>query len=133
MKNGRLVGDRFLFQLESNLHEQCLYPFLLTERGMSYRRLMDEILARRFIEIHPVLEFGHANLICELMEQNMGISFLPDYVTEDTVRRGTMVRLDVQGFEPELWKQLLYHRDKWVSPQMQAVISHLTGISLSGA
>lgn len=132
MKNGRLVGDRFLFQFESNLHEQCLYPFLLTERGMSYRRLMDEILARRFIEIQPVLEFGQANLICELAEQNIGISFLPNYVT-DAVRRGTVVRLDVQGFEPELLKQLLYHRDKRVSPQMQAVTSHLTGISLSGA
>ena len=30
-----------------------------------------------------------------------------------------------EGFEPELWKQLLYHREKWVSPAMQAVISLL--------
>ena len=106
-------------------------PFLLTEKGMSYRRLMDELLARKSIEIQPVLEIGHANLICELVEQNMGVSFLPDYATEAAVRRGTVVRLDVLGFEPELWKQLLYHRDKWVSPQMQAVISHLAGISLT--
>ena len=134
------IGVHFVASSENPLAERSVLsaeellsqPFLLTEKGMSYRRLMDEMLARRSIEIQPVLEFGHANLICELVEQNMGVSFLPDYVTEAAVRRGTVVRLDVQGFEPELWKQLLYHRDKWVSPQMQAVISHLTGISLSG-
>ena len=106
-------------------------PFLLTEKGMSYRRLMDERLAKTSLQIEPVLEIGRADLICELVEQGLGLSFLPDYVTEDAVRRGTVVRLDVSGFAPDLWKQLLYHREKWLSPQMQAVISHLAEIPLS--
>ena len=106
-------------------------PFLLTEKGMSYRRLMDERLAKTSLQIQPVLEIGRADLICELVEQGLGLSFLPDYVTEDAVRRGTVVRLDVSGFAPDLWKQLLYHREKWLSPQMQAVISHLAEIPLS--
>ena len=106
-------------------------PFLLTEKGMSYRRLMDELLARNSIEIQPILETGRADLICDLVEKGMGISFLPDYVTEDAVCRGTLVRLNIPGYEPDLWKQILYHRDKWVSPQMQAVISHLSSLSLN--
>ena len=60
-------------------------PFLLTEKGMSYRRLMDEQLARSSLEIRPVLETGQADVICTLVGQNMGLSFLPDYVTEDMV------------------------------------------------
>lgn len=106
------------------------YPLMLTEKGMSYRRLLDEMLARDSIELHPVLEMGSADLICRLVEQGMGISFLPDYVSEAAVRAGSIVRLDVSGYEAELWKQLLYHRDKWVSPQMQALISHLSKIML---
>lgn len=106
------------------------HPFLLTEKGMSYRRLLEEHLARRSMEIQPVLEMGSTGLLCELVEAGMGLSFLPDYVTRSAVRRGTVVRLDVDGFEPELWKQLLYHRDKWVSRQMEAVISHLSDIPL---
>lgn len=105
-------------------------PFLLTEKGMSYRRLMDEYLAQGSMQIQPILEVGRADLICKLVEDGVGLSFLPDYVTEDAVLRGTVVRLNVPGFEPELWKQLLYHREKWVSPQMQAVISHLSEILL---
>ena len=73
-------------------------PFLLTERGMSYRRLMDEKLAERSLEISPVLECGSVQQICRL------------------------ARLDVVDFEVEIWKQLLYHRAKWVSPAMRAVM-----------
>ena len=36
------------------------------------------------------------------------------------------MRLNAEGFYPELWKQLLYHREKWVSPAMQTVIAMLT-------
>lgn len=100
--------------------------FLLTEKGMSYRRILDEWLARNSVELEPVLELGQADLLCSLVEQGQGISFLPDYVTEAAVRRGTVKLLELEGFRPELWKQLLYHREKWVSPAMQAVIGTFT-------
>lgn len=105
--------------------------FLLTEKGMSYRRLLDEWMARDSMEIQPILEIGSADLICKLVEKGVGMSFLPDYVSEAAVRKGTVVRLDAQGFEPELWKQLLYHRDKWVSIPMQAVLNHFADIQLN--
>lgn len=105
--------------------------FLLTEKNMSYRRQLDEWLARDSIELHPVLEIGSADLLCKLVEQGVGMSFLPDYVTEPAVRRGTVVRLEMQGFAPELWKQLIYHKEKWVSLPMQAVINHLAEILLT--
>lgn len=105
-------------------------PFLLTEKGMSYRRLLDENMAKSSIEIKPVLEIGSADLICKLIKDNMGISFLPDYVTKSAVEKGDIVKLNVADFNVELWKQLLYHRDKWVSQQMQAVIDYLSSIKL---
>lgn len=100
--------------------------FLLTEKGMSYRRQLDEWLAKDSVEIRPVLETGRTDLICSLVERGVGISFLPDYVTEEAAARGTLVRLDAEGFRPELWKQLLYHREKWLSPAMRTIIALLT-------
>ena len=104
--------------------------FLLTERGMSYRRLLDEWMAQASMQIQPVLETGSADIICRLVEQGMGLSFLPDYVTQAAAQRGSIVRLDAEDFRPELWKQLLYHRSKWLSPALQAVIDQLSQISL---
>ena len=104
--------------------------FLLTEKGMSYRRLMDESLAARSMEVLPVLEAAQADLICDLVAQDQGVSFLPDYVTQKAVEEGRMVRLNVQEVSVTVWKQLLYRRDKWVSPQMEAMISWLSRICL---
>ena len=104
--------------------ELLSWPFLLTEKGMSYRRLLDEGLAERSLEVTPILEMGSARLICSLIGEGTGISFLPDYVTQQDVEAGAIVRLNVADFEVEIWKQLLYHRDKWVSPQLQAVLDY---------
>lgn len=116
---------------EISIQELIKQPFLLTEKRMSYRRMLDENLAKGSMEIHPVLEIGSADLICTLVEKEVGISFLPDYVTEAAIQRGTIVRLPVKDFDVELWKQLIYHRDKWVSPQMEATVGWLSTFLLN--
>ena len=98
--------------------------FILTEKGMSYRRLLDEQLAQRSLEIIPVLEIGNPHLICELVQQGVGVSFLPDFVTEKAVKEGKLVYLEVPGIQVSIWKQLLHHRDKWISPQISSVLQY---------
>lgn len=120
-----LAGKEFV-----RVEELLTQPFLLTEKGMSYRRLMDEKLARDSREIQPILETGRADLICSLAEENAGIAFLPDYVTEEGVRQGKLVRLNVPDFRVVVWKQLLYRREKWVSLPMRAMIDHMAEIKL---
>lgn len=110
------------------IEELLCQPFLLTEKGMSYRRLLDQRLAARSLEIVPVLETGDVALICRLAAQGVGCSFLPDYATQEAVEAGQLVRVPVEGFEIEVWKQLLRHRDKWLSPQLQAVMEYCTQI-----
>ena len=107
-----------------SIEELLLQPFILTEKGMSYRRLLEESLAELSLEIQPVLEIGSTELICSLVEQGAGISFLPEYVIKDRVKAGTLVCLPVSGLEIHVWKQLLYHRNKWVSPQMETVLKY---------
>lgn len=46
-------------------------PFILTEKGMSYRRLLDEKLAGMSLEIRPVLEIGDVRLVCDLVRQGL--------------------------------------------------------------
>ena len=110
------------------IEELLEQPFLLTEKGMSYRRLLDERLAAQSLEIIPVLETGDVALICRLVAQGAGCSFLPDYATQESVETGQLARLHVEGFEIDVWKQLLCHRDKWLSPQLRAVMEYCAQI-----
>ncbi len=139
--NEEKVGVHFVVAADSPLAAQeqlkmsdiLQHPFFLTERGMSYRRILDEWLAKDGIELNPVLEISNTDIICALVAQGAGVSFLPDYVTEQAVREGKVKRLEIEGFHPDLWKQLLYHRDKWLSPQMEAVIDYFGNILLENA
>ena len=126
-------GNPLASQKEVRLEELLAQPFLLTEKGMSYRRLLEEKLAERSLEVRPVLETARADLLCQLVAEDMGLSFLPDYVTEAAVRQGIVTRLRVADFQVEVWKQLLYRRDKWLSAPMEAVIRHLSAIHLQQA
>lgn len=107
-----------------SISELAQQPFILTEKGMSYRRLLDEQLAQQSIEIIPVLEVGNAHLICDLVQQGIGVSFLPDFVTQKAVAEGKLVYLNVPEIQVSIWKQLLHHRDKWISPQLESVLQY---------
>ena len=99
-------------------------PFILTEKGMSYRRFLDEQLAQRSLEIIPVLEIGNPHLICSMVQKGIGVSFLPDFVTTQARDEGKLVYLNIPEIQVTIWKQLLHHRDKWISPQIDAVLKY---------
>ncbi len=124
------VGVHFIAAVDSDIKDKVKiedivsYPFVLTEKGMSYTRIFEEKLAERSLEIKPVLETGNTDIICEIIKQGVGIGVLPDYVTGERVCRGELRYIEVEGFEIEVWKQLLYHKNKWVSKEMEAVLNY---------
>lgn len=95
--------------------------FLLTEKNMSYRRVLDERFAGESLEITPKLTSGDTVLLASLVAQNAGISFLPEYVIRPFVSCGSISCLDVNTEPCYLWIQLLHHRDKWLSDAILAV------------
>ena len=97
--------------------------FLLTERGMSYRDALDQRLAAHGLSIHPYIELGSASLLCQMVERGMGFSFLPEYIVQNALAAGTLARLNVPACRVEMRRQLFYHKDKWLTPQMKAFIA----------
>lgn len=132
------IGVNFVASIENplakksviNIDDLIHQSFMLTEKGMSYRRIIDENLAKHSIEIHPILENSSPDMLCKLVEQNLGISFLPDYVTQKSIKDKKIVKLNVQNLEMRICKQILYHKDKWVSSPMKATLNHLSKITL---
>ena len=61
-------------------------------------------------------------MIVRLVKGGMGLSFLPEFVARDALQRGDVARLDVAGINIALCRQLIYHRGKWITPAMQAMI-----------
>ena len=99
-------------------------PMILTERKMGYRRVLDDYLARRSIELKPVLEISRTDLITTLLESGQHVGFLPDFVTRRKVAEGKLAYLTVSDVSIEIWQQLICHRGKWISRALEAFIDY---------
>lgn len=100
-------------------------PFVLTEYGQGYRRVFDKELAKKSLEIVPVLEIGRTDMITSILTESDMISFLPDFVTKPFVESGKLCYLDVCDLNVEIWKQLIYHKNKWMSKGLKTVIEYI--------
>ena len=57
-----------------------------------------------------------------MLKQNAGISFLPEFAVRHEVESGILSILPVKDFHMELYRQVLYHKDKWHTGEMDAFI-----------
>ncbi len=109
-----------------SLSEISAFPMILTEAGIGYRRFLEEFMGREKLPLQPIMEIGRTDIIVSMLESGIGVSFLPDFVTGKKVEEGKLVYLDVQGVRAQVWKQLIYHKNKWVTKSMQALIDYIS-------
>lgn len=100
-------------------------PFILTEYGQGYRRVFDRELAKHSLSINPVLEIGRTDIITSIVSQSNMISFLPDFVTKPLIDAGELCYLDVCDLNMDIWKQLIYHKNKWISKSLKLFIDYI--------
>lgn len=100
-------------------------PFILTEYGQGYRRVFDRELAKKSLDITPILEIGRTDMITTLVSNSDMLSFLPDFVTKDLIEAGKLCYLNVQDMNIEIWKQLIYHKNKWMSKALKTFIDYI--------
>ena len=103
--------------------EQLLdMPFYLTERDANYRRVLDRFLASRETILTPFLECSDTSFIIKMLEINRGISFLPWYAVEQSVRQGKLSLLNVTNLHVSLYRQIFSHKEKWHTREMNEFV-----------
>ena len=117
--------SKFAGKKNLSIHDIINEPFILTEYGQGYRRVFDKELAKKSLEITPILEIGRTDMITALIAQDDLYSFLPDFVTEEFVESGKLCYLDVCDIEIDIWKQLIYHKNKWMSKALKTLIDYM--------
>ena len=115
------LASRESVPVKQLIHES----FILTERNTSYQKLLDQHLTSLSLEITPFLELSDTSLITQMLQKGLEVSFLPDYVAETAVQEKKLARIPVPDLNIEIWKQILYHKNKWISPEIQAVIDYM--------
>ncbi|NRG48102.1 substrate-binding domain-containing protein, partial [Bacillus sp. CRN 9] len=90
--------------------------FLVNEKGCTYRTMFDQSFERKGIDTITYLEFQNAEAIKQCAITGIGIAFLPEITVEAEVERGDLVTLPWQNPDLHVYTQMLWHKDKWISP-----------------
>ena len=97
---------------------------ILTEKNTGYRRALDIEIAKHSLELFPVLEISRTDIITKLLCGSNRVSYLPEFITKGLVEEGKLAYLNVSDFGAHIWKQLIYHKNKWLSSAMKAFIEY---------
>lgn len=108
-----------LTERELELDEVLRFPFFLTEKDASYRHMLEQYLASINRSVKPFLEIGSTEFIIHMLLKNTGISFLPKFTVQRELQQKQLTALNVRGFQMQTWRQIFYHKDKWVTREMQ--------------
>jgi DNA-binding transcriptional LysR family regulator len=100
-----------------DLAETCI---ILTEPGCSYRLTLEKILKDFRTVPQSFLEASSIESIKQLIMLGLGISLLPRFTVEKELAEGRIHAIHWDGPIPNYRVQMLYHRDKWLSPALQS-------------
>jgi DNA-binding transcriptional LysR family regulator len=106
--------------------------FLLTDSGCAYRSKLEGALARSHVRPRAVMEFTSVEAIKQCAALGMGIACLPKIVVDRELASKKLVGLPWAGFELTMNTLAVWHKDKWLSPAMEAFLA-LIRAHLSGA
>lgn len=120
---GRLQGRKELPEQEYiGIEHLVEEPFILTEMGAAYQYELEQLLAERELRIDPILEIGNTETIIQLVKKGMGVSFLPKFTVEKEFKKGKIKQIQTDLPEVRMHCQLLYHKNKHLTPQMKVLI-----------
>lgn len=99
------------------------HPFVLMNRNNAYRDQFDLELARHNLVIEPFCELESDVLALRLLSENPEyLSVLPRYTVEKSIHEHELAVIPVQDCVMRQWRQLLYHKNKVVTPQIQGML-----------
>jgi DNA-binding transcriptional LysR family regulator len=112
LANGRTVYPK-------DLLDQTL---LLTEAGCGYRKKLDTQLALANIRPQHITEFSSVEAIKQCVQAGMGLGLLPGIVIASELKKKQFALLNWHGAKMTIATHIVWHKDKWMSPGMQAFL-----------
>ena len=97
-------------------------PFILTGDNTFLQHELFKKAGECGLNIKSPLRTESSKIICELVAQDLGVSFLPEYMLRSPFQRSELAVLDVSDFSHSFSMCVYYHRDKWLTPQMAELI-----------
>jgi DNA-binding transcriptional LysR family regulator len=99
--------------------------FLLTDSGCAYRSKLEQALGAAHVRPKVVMEFNSVETIKQCAALGMGVACLPAIVASSEIATGKLAALRWSGADLSMKTLAVWHKDKWLSPAMEAFLTLL--------
>ena len=104
-------------------------PFLINEPNCIFRQIFEQYLRDKSIILDHTIELWSIPTIKNLVKNNVGVSFLPEFTVTEELNRGELVKIPTAISGTKITAVCAHHKNKWVSPLMQLFISLCDSVS----
>lgn len=100
--------------------------FIINEPNSIFRQLFERYIREKSILLDHTIELWSIPTIKNLVKSSVGISFLPKFSVQEELDRGELVEIPTDLSNVQVTAVCGYHKNKWISPLMQAFIDLCT-------
>ncbi|WP_027415996.1 LysR family transcriptional regulator [Aneurinibacillus terranovensis] len=96
---------------------------LYTEGNCSYKNVFVEYIKDKQMEVKESLDFGSIEAIKQCVVSGLGISMMPYFSVKEEIESKKLKGEVIDSNQPAISTFITYHKDKWLSSSMNAMIS----------
>nr|WP_281064381.1 LysR family transcriptional regulator [Clostridium muellerianum] len=113
---------------EVSIEEILEQELIMTECNVGYSYELSKQLAQKGLYFHPYLEIGNTDLIRSFIVENRGVSYLPLFIIKKEIKNGTIAPIRIPEFEVSVYRQLFWHKDKYITKPMNDLLELIKNI-----
>ena len=97
-------------------------PLIINEPNCVFRQMFENYLREKSIILDHTIELWSIPTIKNLVKNEVGISFLPEFAVQEELDNGELVEIPTGIPDAEITAVCGHHKNKWISPLMQLFI-----------
>ena len=115
----------------ASLSEMTQFPFLMREKGSAGRELLDAAFSLQQLTVLPRWESTSTQALVKAVAEGLGVAILPYLLVKKDIEEATVCQVPLtQPITRDL--NIIYHKSKFLTENMQSFIQHCKKYGKSG-
>ena len=106
-------------------HQRKPISLICNEPNGYYQLDMDKYLSEKDILLNPPMKVQSIEAVKRCVMNNLGIAVVPTYSIGEELKNGSLMPIKTELDEKEYNSFYIYHKNKWISPQMELALNLL--------
>jgi DNA-binding transcriptional LysR family regulator len=106
-------------------HQRKPISLICNEPDGYYQLDMDKYLSEKDILLNPPMKVQSIEAVKRCVMNNLGIAVVPTYSIGEELKNGSLMPIRTELDEKEYNSFYIYHKNKWISPQMELALDLL--------